>query len=288
MGIIGKGGKHMRLGIQKHCIEYVESSIRLLVFRYPNDQGMIVKGTKLIVRNGQEAVLVHNGQITDIFGPGEYYLRKEVTPGLARIAGAFGKTGGIIKTDVYFVNMTTFLNKGWGTQSPVICRDPELGVVRMTAFGSFSYQVTDVEKLMTEIIGSRRFSTASEVDSHISLAISECAAETLSMSQWPLLDLSMHYRDIAASVKQGMIFKMQNLGISLVDLSVESINTTSEVTKTMDEYASFNLVKNDMDEFAQFQAMKAMREAASTPGNATAVEVGEILGKKIAKIVDND
>jgi membrane protease subunit (stomatin/prohibitin family) len=47
------------------------------------------------------------------------------------------------KSDVYFFSTRTQLDQKWGTPNPITIRDKDFGIVRMRAFGIYSYHLTD-------------------------------------------------------------------------------------------------------------------------------------------------
>lgn len=91
-------------------IEYVDESNKMLVSKFERRGDEIKQGAKLIVRNGQCAVFVFQGRIADIFAPGSYKLNTGNLPVLSSLAALPYKFNSPIKSDVYFVNTTQFIN----------------------------------------------------------------------------------------------------------------------------------------------------------------------------------
>lgn len=107
-------------------IEFVdESQGKLLVSKferkYVTESGIgkdeIRQGSQVIVRNGQAAVFVSQGVISDILLPGRYTLDTKNLPLLSEIDAIPTLMNSPIKSDLYFVNTTQFLNNKWGTKS---------------------------------------------------------------------------------------------------------------------------------------------------------------------------
>ncbi|HEX6244200.1 MAG TPA: SPFH domain-containing protein, partial [Polyangiales bacterium] len=55
-------------------IEWIDDGKHTLVWRFPRYENEIKNGARLIVRPGQSAVFVREGQIADVFGPGSFEL----------------------------------------------------------------------------------------------------------------------------------------------------------------------------------------------------------------------
>ena len=45
--------------------------------------------------------------------------------------------------EVYFISTRQWTDQKWGTQNPIMLRDPEFGPVRLRAFGTYAFKVTD-------------------------------------------------------------------------------------------------------------------------------------------------
>jgi membrane protease subunit (stomatin/prohibitin family) len=59
------------------------------------------------------------------------------------------------KSDVYFFSTRTQLDQKWGTPNPITIRDKDFGIVRMRAFGIYSYHLTDPKVFYQKISGTR-------------------------------------------------------------------------------------------------------------------------------------
>ena len=61
-------------------IEWTDSSRDTLVWRFPVKDNEIKMGAQLTVREGQAAVFINEGKLTDEFGPGRYELNTSNLP----------------------------------------------------------------------------------------------------------------------------------------------------------------------------------------------------------------
>src|SRR3954464_3558934 len=124
-------------------IEWLDDSRDTIVYRFPRYENEIKMGAKLTVRESQAAVFVNEGQVADSYAPGMYTLQTQNMPILSTIKGWKYGFNSPFKAEVYFLSPRQFPDMKWGTQNPVIVRDPEFGMVRLRAFGAFSLRVTD-------------------------------------------------------------------------------------------------------------------------------------------------
>ena len=65
-------------------VEWLDDSRQTLVWRFPRYHNQIKNGAQLIVRPGQVAIFVHQGQLADIFEPGQHRLETANLPILSR------------------------------------------------------------------------------------------------------------------------------------------------------------------------------------------------------------
>ena len=124
-------------------IEWEDDSQDTLVHKFPMQDNEIQNGGKIIVRPGQSAVFVNEGQIADVFTEGTHALTTQNLPILGDLKGWTYGFKSPFKADVYFVNTKQFLDQKWGTPSPILVSDPKFEQVQLRAFGTFGFQVTD-------------------------------------------------------------------------------------------------------------------------------------------------
>ena len=74
-------------------VEWIDDSRHTLVWRFPRYQNEIKNGAQLIVRPGQMAVFVSQGQLADVFEPGQYELKTANLPILSTLDARPGIAG---------------------------------------------------------------------------------------------------------------------------------------------------------------------------------------------------
>ena len=113
-------------------IEWTEpSQNEILAYRFTRYKNEIKNGAKLIVREGQAAVFVKEGQLADVKTPGLYTLDTNNMPILSTILGWKYGFESPFKCEVYFIATRQWTDQKWGTQNPVMMRDPEFGPIRV-------------------------------------------------------------------------------------------------------------------------------------------------------------
>jgi hypothetical protein len=135
-------------------ISWTDDTRDTMVWRFERRDNAIKYGAMLTVREGQAAVFINEGQLADVFGPGLYELQTNNLPILTTLQSWEYGFSSPFKCEVYFINTTRFNNFKWGTQNPIMCRDPEFGPVRIRAYGTYSMRVTDPGIFMKEVVGT--------------------------------------------------------------------------------------------------------------------------------------
>lgn len=222
-------------------------------------------GSQVIVREFQSAVFFRDGKSYDAFGPGRHTITTANAPLLTNLiqAATSGKTP--FTAEVYFVNMREFLDEKWGTAEPVALRDADLGLVRLRAFGTYSFQVNDPSLFVNKIVGAQGVYQTAQITRFLRGIIVAKLTDLLGEMGRGLFDLPALFDEIGAGAKAKVQDDFANLGVQLKTLYVNSISPTEETAKAIDERASMGAI-GDMQAYLQFQTARGIREAAQAGG----------------------
>ena len=90
-----------------NVVEWEEFRDDMIFWKWSNRE--IKKGSKLIIRPGQDAIFLNNGRIEGIFkDDGEYDIESQIIPFLSTLKGfKFGFNSGM-RAEVLFVNTKEF------------------------------------------------------------------------------------------------------------------------------------------------------------------------------------
>lgn len=262
-------------------IEWENEDPSVLVHRFDRHNNEIKMGAKLIVRPGQMAVFVNEGQIADRFTPGTYTLKTANMPILTTLLSLPYNFESPFKAEVYFIRTTEQLDRKWGTATPVMMRDKDFGIVRLRARGNYSYKVGCSDEMITRFVGARADFTGAEVEGQMQTSVVSKISDALGELQIPALDLSAQYDEISMAAKGRLDDTFSRLGFELCSFTIESISLPDEVNATLDKRTQVGALSGVMNEFTQMQAAEAMRDAASNPGgsgNMMGVMMGAQLG----------
>ncbi len=250
-------------------IEWLDDSKDTLVHRFERQGNEIKNGAKLIVREGQNAVFVNEGQIADCFYPGTYELETRNLPILSTLKAWPHGFNSPFKAEVYFVSTRQFTDLKWGTKNPIMLRDPEFGPVRLRAFGSYAVRVGFPETFIQEIVGTNAHFSTDDIIGQLRNVIVARFTDAVGENKIPILDLASNYDELGARVSDQIMPDIQALGLELTSMLIENVSLPPEVEKMLDKRTSMGIL-GDMNKFTQFQTAQAIENAASQPGGSAA------------------
>ena len=186
-----------------------------------------------------------------------------------------GKTP--FRTEMYFVNLRAFLDLKWGTTQPIALRDPDLGLARLRAFGTFAMAVDDAPLFVNKIVGGQGLYTTDDIMGYLRGMVTSRFSDILGTLGLGLFDLPSNYDEIGAALAAALRDEFQALGLALKAIYVTNISTTEETQKAIDERASMSAL-GDMDKYMRYKAAESMQDAAKQPGGAAGPDpIGPLL-----------
>ncbi|WP_341716205.1 SPFH domain-containing protein [Micromonospora sp. FIMYZ51] len=263
-------------------VEWLDDSRDTIVWRFPRFQNEIKMGAKLVVRESQTAVFVNEGQVADVYPPGTYTLETRNMPILATLKGWKYGFNSPFKAEVYFVNTRQFTEMKWGTQNPVILRDPEFGVVRVRAFGAYAARVVDAQRLLRELVGTDPQFRTEEVQEYLRQLIVGRLGGALARAGVPLLDLAAHQDAIGRQLAGVLTEELAEVGIAIPKFVIENVSVPPEVERALDKRTEMGAV-GDLDRFTRYQAATALEAAANNPGGEAGAGIGMGMGMALGQ-----
>jgi len=247
-------------------IHWTSDNRDTMVWRFEREGHEIKYGAKLTVREGQAAVFVHEGILADVFKPGLYQLETNNMPILTSLQHWSHGFQSPFKSEIYFVNTTRFNDQKWGTKNPIICRDPEFGMVRLRAFGTYTVRVTDPGKFITEIVGTDGEFTTDEISFQIRNIIVQEFSRAIASAAMSVLDMAANTDKLSELVAQAIAPVIAQYGIELPEFYIENISLPPAVEEALDKRTSMGMA-GDLTNFARYSQAEAMTLAAKNQGS---------------------
>ncbi len=258
-------------------IEWTDDTGNTLVYRFPVHGNEIKMGAQLIVREGQMAVFINEGRCADVYTPGRYKLSTQNMPILTKLMNWHHAFNSPFKAEIYFVSTRQFTDRKWGTQNPIMMRDADFGVVRLRAFGAYSFRVMDPKTFIQEIVGTDSRFTTAEIEGQLRRHVVNAFSDALGEAKIPALDLAANYQELGETIVAKIDEGFTQYGLDITVFLIENINLPDEVTKYLDKRAAMGAI-GDMARYQQFTAAEAMEAAAKSEGGGGMAGMGVGLG----------
>ncbi len=249
-------------------IEWLEEDESTIAYRFERWGNEIKNGAQLIVREGQMAIFVHEGQLADIFSPGTYELETQNLPILTTLKGWKYGFKSPFKAEVYFVTSRTVTGFGWGTPSPFRLRDPEFGIMEMTARGSFAVHVVDHPKFLRSVVGTDGEITKDEIKDRLRRKFVTEAISAIAESGKSFYELSSDYDGLSLALKGRVESTFVELyGIAIDESLVASIDLTERSAEKVESRDALLFADQHLSTYERKARADAMIAMANNPGS---------------------
>lgn len=263
-------------------LQWNEDGDGVLAWRHPMQDFEIQYGASLTVRESQMAVFVNEGKVADVFGPGMYKLTTQTLPVLTYLKNWDKLFESPFKSDVIFFSTRLQLGRRWGTAQPVTLRDSEFGMVRLRAFGVYSYQITDPAKFYREISGTRDVYTVDDLEAQLRNMVVAAMTTALGGSKVPFLDIAGNQGLMSQSIGEQLGPVFERYGVKLDNFTVENVSLPEELQKALDTRISMGMA-GDLGKFTQYQTATSIPLAAQNEGGIAGIGAGLAAGAALGQ-----
>jgi membrane protease subunit (stomatin/prohibitin family) len=261
-------------------IEFLDNTQDTIVYRFERHNNEIKNNAKLIVREGQTAVFVNEGEIADTFTPGTYTLNTQNLPILTTLKGWKYGFNSPFKAEVYFVSTKNFIDQKWGTKNAIILSDNRFGMVEIRAFGMYSFKVTDAPVFIREIVGTNQTFSTEHIQEQLKSIIVTRFSDATGESNLPIETYAANLNELSEAIFGYMKDDFAAYGMDVTKFLIENISMPDEVKKEIFELS--RLDKIDLDKLTKLKAAKAMEAAAENPSGTAGMGVGLGAGMAMA------
>lgn len=254
-------------------IQWTEPADGILAYRFPMADMEIQNGASLTVRESQLVMFVDEGKVADVFAPGRHTLNTQTLPVLTYLKNWDKLFESPFKSDVYFFSTRLQLDRKWGTPNPITIRDKEFGIVRLRAFGIYSYRIADPKKFYTEVSGTRETYTVEDLDGQLRNTLIASMTDLFADSGIPFLDMAANQDEFGARLKDKMLPVFERYGLTLDNLVVQNVSLPEELQHVLDQRIGMNMV-GDLGKYTQYQTAQAIPVAAANEGGLAGMGAG--------------
>ncbi|MEF8753713.1 MAG: SPFH domain-containing protein [Accumulibacter sp.] len=254
-------------------IQWTEEGDGVLAMRYPMQDLEIQYGAQLTVRESQMAVFVNEGQVADVFSPGLYTLTTRTLPVLTYLKNWDKLFESPFKSDVYFFSTRLQLDCKWGTPNPITIRDKDFGMVRMRAFGIYSYRLVDARRFHSEISGTREQYSVADLDGQLRNLVISSMTDLFGESGVPFIDMAANQDELGRQLKSKLESVFERYGLALDSFVVQNVSLPEELQKILDTRIGMNMI-GDLGRYTQYQVATSIPLAAQNEGGIAGIGAG--------------
>lgn len=268
-----------------NVVEWEEFREDMIFYKWSNRE--IKKGSRLIIRPGQDAIFFHNGRIEGVFkDEGDYDIESQIIPFLSTLKGfRFGFNSGM-RVEVLFVNTKEFTVK-WGTRNPINIPAPGFpGGMPIRANGTFNFKVNDYIALIDKIAGVRNQYLVEDVKIRITSVLDQLLMKWITREGKDMFNLQANSFDIAKGISEDLDMQMIDSGLAITGFHVMSFNYPKEIQDMINKNASHGMVGN-VDKYQQISLTDGMASGKMSGGGAASDMAGMMMGMNFANQMMN-
>ncbi|WP_121967050.1 SPFH domain-containing protein [Myroides sp. N17-2] len=253
-------------------IEFLDPTQNTIVHRFERFQNEIKNNAKLVVREGQMAVFINEGQLADVFSPGTHTLNTQNLPILSTLKGWKYGFNSPFKAEVYFVSTKTFIDQRWGTKNPIILNDDRFGMIEVRAFGTYTFKIADPGKFIKEIVGTSGTFTTEQINDQLRSAIVTRFTDSIGEANLPIETYAANLNELSLAIFAYMKDDFEVYGMDVTKFLIENVSMPEDIKKEIFELSRLNHV--DLNKLMQMKTAKAMEAAANNPSGVAGAGVG--------------
>jgi len=264
-----------------NVVEWEEFRDDMIFWKWSNKE--IKKGSKLIIRPGQDAIFLNGGKIEGIFkDEGEYDIESQIIPFLSTLKGfKFGFNTGM-RAEVLFVNTKEFTVK-WGTKNAINIPTPQLpGGMPIRANGTFNFKVNDYIALIDKIAGVKNIYLVEDVKLRITSILDQLLMKWISKEGKDMFNLQANAFEISKGIKEDLDMEIIDSGITITGFNVMSFNYPEEIQDMINKNASHSMI-GDLNKYQQVSMVDGISSGKVKGGSAASDMAGMMMGMNIAK-----
>ena len=268
-----------------NVVEWEEFRDDMIFWKWSNRE--IKRGSKLVIRPGQDAIFLNGGRIEGIFkDDGDYDIESQIIPFLSTLKGfKFGFNSGM-RAEVLFVNTKEFQIR-WGTRGPINLPHPQMpGGLPVRANGTLTFKVNDYIALIDNIAGVKTSYTVENVKERITAILDQLLMKWIVQEGKDMFNLMSNSFEISKGIKTDLDMELLSTGMTITGFTIGSINYPESVQKMIDKVASQGMV-GDINRYQQVSMTEGIASGNVRGGGVASDMTGMMMGMQMANQMMN-
>ena len=239
-------------------VEWKEYSDDIIFWKFPSSE--IKKGSRLIIRPGQDAIFMYNGRIEGIFREeGNFDISSDIIPFLSTLKSFTFGFNTPLRAEVLFINTKEFTVK-WGTKNAINL--PVQGLL-----GGMPIK----ERVMS--------------------MLDMLMMKWISKEGKDMFNLQANAYDIGKGIASDLDMEMVKIGIAITSFTIQSVSYPEEVAKMQQKAAAQSMIGN-VNTYTQMQMADALTQpntaAGSMAGNMAGMQMGMAMGQMMGQMMNGN
>lgn len=251
----------------------------------------------MMVREDEFGVFFRDGKALQVFDrPDRYALTSQNIP----ILGTLGKAIlGLTQIGEFFwVQKREFRSK-FGSSEPLTFRDNDFGIVRIRAFGQFSYKVTDPLLFITQFVGTKGITSSEEIlgwlKDQVIMVLNDTLGELKTSKKLSILDMPAHLQDIEQICLSKLNSETGPYGLKILKFVGLNLNLPEEVQAAVDKRGAMAALGVNYMQYQTGKAIEGIGIGAQKGGEATGfatlgagLGAGYVFGSEMSKGIQRE
>lgn len=265
----------------------------VFAWKYPSEE--LGTWTQLIVNESQEAILVKEGQVLDIFGSGRHTLETANIPLLNKIVNLPFGGRSPFTAEVWYINKAFNLDIKWGTPTPIQIQDPKYGIFApVRSNGVFGIHIVDSAAFLIKLVGTlRSFDQAAMTKYFRGLYITkvkDAISSYLIHKQISILEINAYIDELSQYMAEQIQPTLAEYGIELAsfyvnDISVpEDDSAVKQLKNALSKRAEMNIIGYS---YQQERSFNTLDSATQNTSSTAAPLMGLGMGMGMGRVVSN-
>jgi membrane protease subunit (stomatin/prohibitin family) len=236
------------------AIEWTNAGPEDVVWRYPNNR--INWGSQLIVMENQAAIFYRDGKALDTFLAGRHQLTTSSMPSLV---GWLQKKikGDVFEATCIFISRSQFQGKFGG-------RGQTSDLAPLMFHGNFWFRVKEVNIFVQDVVGNQNAFSTKKINDYLRSFMNERIIDEF--AHYDLQAVFTQLDETSLKVKTKVRMAFERLGLELVDLKFEGIDTTEKYRERLFWLKTGGVSGRDV---AGMESMEDVAESlGKSPGSA--------------------
>lgn len=204
-----------------------------LIYKYPVEQ--FSSGTRLVVKQGQEAIIFKSRKNCEVYQTGTHVLYMDHTlPGV----------GEVFSAEIYYVNITSKLDMNWGTQSPFQLEDPKYGLIlSIRSYGKYGLRIQNSKMFVSELTGTVHqgetidyMMIASYFSAFLTTRIKTVISKFMIQKQISFLEVTAYLDELSDKCQTVISDEFERFGVEIQNFYIASITPLKEEYELLQRY----------------------------------------------------